>query len=321
MSATVIPPGRYPVPTDLAPESQAIFAMAAELGLFDDDASTVEGMRRVARAERPMMGTAPEVGEVEDKEIESDRGSLPIRIYRPPGEQPRRAILWLHGGGWVIGDLDHADTDCRWLCLETGSTVVSVDYGLAPEHRFPAGLNDAYSALSRLSAELASVPGPSRLVVGGDSAGGNLTAALCLMARARGGPKIDHQLLLYPVTSYECDSASYRQFADGYMLTRELMLRFWNLYTSGPDAGRHTFASVLRAPQLRGLPAATFVIAGCDVLRDEGESYAERLRLAGVPVDVLRYPGQLHGFWTYRGASDIATAVNAEIKERLDAVG
>jgi acetyl esterase len=99
------------------------------------------------------------------------------------------------------------------------------------------------------------------------------------------------------------------------------MLRFWDLYTRGADAGRHTFASVLRAPELRGLPAATFVIAGCDVLRDEGESYAERLRLAGVPVDVLRYPGQLHGFWTYRGASDVATAVNAEIKERLDASG
>jgi acetyl esterase len=318
---TVNPPGRHPVPTDLAPESQAIFAMAGDLGLLDHEAGTVEEMRSLARAERQMMGTAPAVGEVEDREIESNRGSLPIRIYRPPGERPRRAILWLHGGGWVIGDLDHADIDCRGLCLETGSTVVSVDYGLAPEHRFPEGLNDAYSALGWLAAELASVPGPSRLAVGGDSAGGNLTAALCLMARARGGPTVDHQLLLYPVTSYECDSASYRQFADGYMLTRELMLRFWDLYTPGPDAGRHTFASVLRAPELRGLPAATFVIAGCDVLRDEGESYAERLRLAGVPVDVLRYPGQLHGFWTYRGATDIATAVNAEIKESLDASG
>jgi acetyl esterase len=319
MCTIVNPPHVDPVPPDLAPESRAIIAMAGELGLLDQDASTVDGLRSLARAERPMMGPAPEVGEVHDMEIESTRGSLPIRIYRPPGEPPRRAILWLHGGGWVIGDLDHADVDCRGLCLETCSTVVSVDYGLAPEHRFPDGLNDAYSALSWLSAELASVPGPQQLVVGGDSAGGNLTAALCLMARTRGGPTIDNQLLLYPVTSCECDTASYRDFAEGYLLTRETMLRFWSLYTRGPDAARHTFASVLRAPELRGLPAATFVIAGCDVLRDEAESYAERLRLAGVPVDILRYPGQLHGFWSYRGACDIPAAVNAEINASLNA--
>jgi acetyl esterase len=312
-------PGRHPTPPDLAPESLAILGRFEELGLHDFEDSTVAGMRSLAVAEGALMGSAPQVGEVEDLTIESTRGELPIRIYRPPGEAPRQTILWLHGGGWVIGDLDHADNDCRGLCLETGSTVVSVDYGLAPEHRFPEGLHDAYSALSWLSAELASAPGPTRLVVGGDSAGGNLTAALCLMARAKGGPTIDHQLLLYPVTSYECDTASYRGFADGYLLTREAMLRFWGLYTLGPDAGRHTFASVLRAPELRGLPAATFVIAGCDVLRDEAESYAERLSLAGVRVDVLRYPGQLHGFWTYRGCSEIAGTVNAAIRESLEA--
>jgi acetyl esterase len=312
-------PRADPVPPDLAPESRAILALAGELGLLEQQPSTVAELRSLARAERPMMGTTPAVGDVQDQVIASSRGSLPLRIYRPPGEPPRRAILWLHGGGWVVGDIDHADVDCRGLCLETRSTVVSVDYGLAPEHPFPAGLEDAYSALSWLGTELASVPGPRQLVVGGDSAGGNLAAALCLMARARGGPTIDHQLLLYPVTSYECDTASYRQFAEGYLLSREMMLRFWSLYTRGPDAGRHSFASVLRAPELRGLPAATFVIAGCDVLRDEAESYAERLRLAEVHVEILRYPGQLHSFWSYRGASDIPTAVNAEIKASLDA--
>jgi acetyl esterase len=157
------------------------------------------------------------------------------------------------------------------------------------------------------------------LVVGGDSAGGNLAAALCLMARERGGPTVDNQLLLYPVTSSECDTSSHREFAEGYLLTREMMQRFWSLYTRAPDAGRDGLASVLLARELLGLPAATFVVAGCDVLRDEAESYAQRLRLAGVPVEVLRYPGQLHGFWTYRGASDIAKAVNAEIRASLDA--
>jgi acetyl esterase len=304
--------------SDLAPESRAIFTMAAELGLLDRDTSTVHALRSLARAERPMMGTPPTVGSVEDKEIESTRGSLQIRVYQPPGEVPRRAILWLHGGGWVIGDLDHADNDCRGLCLETRSTVVSVDYRLAPEHRFPEGLEDAYSALGWISAELASRAG-TQLVVGGDSAGGNLTAALCLMARARGGPKIDNQLLLYPAASSECDTSSHREFAEGYLLTREMMQRFWALYTTGPEAARDSLASVLRAPDLHGLPAATFVIAGCDVLRDEAESYAQRLRIAGVPVEVLRYRGQLHGFWSYRGASDIASAVNAAINESLDA--
>jgi acetyl esterase len=293
--------------------------MAAELGLLDHGTTTVEGLRSSARAERAMMGTCLTVGSVEDREIQSTRESLRIRIYRPPGESSRRAILWLHGGGWVIGDLDHADNDCRGLCLETRSTVVSVDYRLAPEHRFPEGLEDAYSALEWLSAELASVPGTRQLVVGGDSAGGNLAAAVCLMARERGGPTVDNQLLLYPVTSSECDTSSHRDFAEGYLLTREMMQRFWSLYTRTPDAGRDSLASVLRATELVGLPAATFVVAGCDVLRDEAESYAERLRLAGVPVEVLRYSGQLHGFWTYRGASDIAKAVNSEIRASLDA--
>jgi acetyl esterase len=293
--------------------------MADELGLLDHDTSTVEGLRSSARVERLMMGTPLTVGSVEDRQIQSTRGSLRIRIYRPPGRSSRRAILWLHGGGWVIGDLDHADNDCRGLCIETRSTVVSVDYRLAPEHRFPEGLEDAYSALEWLSVELASVPGTQQVVVGGDSAGGNLAAAVCLMARERGGPTVDNQLLLYPVTSSECDTSSHRDFATGYLLTREMMRRFWSLYMDAPDAGRDSLASVLLATELLGLPAATFVVAGCDVLRDEAESYAERLRLAGVPVELLRYPGQLHGFWTYRGATDIAKAVNAEIRASLDA--
>jgi acetyl esterase/lipase len=293
--------------------------MAGELGLLDHDTSTVEGLRSSALAERAMMGTPLTVGSVEDIDIQSTGGLLRIRIYRPPGESSRRAILWLHGGGWVIGDLDHADNDCRGLCLETRSTVVSVDYRLAPEHPFPEGLEDVYSALEWLSTELASAPGTQQLVVGGDSAGGNLAAAVCLMARQRGGPTVDNQLLLYPVTSSECDTSSHRDFAEGYLLTREMMQRFWSLYTRATDAGRDSLASVLRATELLGLPAATFVVAGCDVLRDEAESYAERLRLAGVPVEVLGYSGQLHGFWTYRGASDIAKAVNSEIRASLDA--
>jgi acetyl esterase len=306
----------YPVPPGLAPESRAILAMCHELGLFDFDAGTVEGLRTLALAERPMLGTVIDACETEEKEIELPGGPVRIRVYRAIGTPARRAILWIHGGGWVIGDLDHADVDCRGLCVETDSMVVSVEYVLAPEHPFPEGLNEAYAALGWLSEQLAG--SATQLVVGGDSAGGNMAAALCLMARERGGPKIDHQLLLYPVTSSSCDTNSYGEFADGYLLTRKTMEYFWDLYAGDLDARRDPFASVLGATDLSGLPAATVVIAGCDVLRDEGESYAERLRLAGVPTEVFRYPGHLHGFWTYRGASDIATEVNKRIRERFD---
>lgn len=311
-------PSLDPIPPGLAPESRAIFAMAGELGLLDYDTGTVAGLRALTRAERPMLGEAPELSHIENREIGSPGGPLPIRIYRPPGETPERAILWLHGGGWVVGDLDQADNDCRGLCLETGSTVVSVGYRLAPEHPFPAGLEDAYAALGWLAERLAGEPVAPQLVVGGDSAGGNLAAALCLMARARGGPRIKHQLLVYPVTGCGCDTTSYREFAEGYLLTRETMLRFWTLYAGAQDP-RDPLASVLLAPAPSGLPAATFVVAGCDVLRDDAEAYAERLAGAGVAVRVLRYPGQLHGFWSYRGASKIAADVNAEIRASLDA--
>jgi acetyl esterase len=306
------------IPPDLAPESREIFTQMATLGLLDQETATVEEMRALALAERPLMGSPPPVAQVEEVEIETPAGALAVRLYRPSGPEPERAILWMHGGGWVLGDLDHTDVDCRGLCRDTGSLVASVDYRLAPEHPFPAGLEDAHAALRWLSAELGSAGGPRRLVVAGDSAGGNLAAALCRLARERGGPAIDHQLLIYPATSYDCDSESHLRFADGYVLTRKAMLEFWELYTQGPAAGHHALASVLRAPDLRGLPAATFVVAGCDVLRDEAEAYADRLRTAAVPVDVLRYPGQLHSFWTYAGVSDIARVVNADIRASFE---
>jgi acetyl esterase len=307
------------VPADLAPESREIFTEMAAMGLLDHEADTVEQMRALAFAERPLMGPPAEVGAVEDLEIETAAGALSIRLYRPQDTSPQRAILWLHGGGWVLGGLDHTDTDCRGLCRDTGSLVASVDYRLAPEHPFPAALDDAYSALCWLSARLAYAGDPIPLIVGGDSAGGNLSAALCLLEKERSGSRIDHQLLIYPATDYACDTDSQRVFGEGYVLTREAMRVFWDHYTGGPEGGRHPHVSVLRAPDLHGLPPATIVIAGCDVLRDEGEAYANRLRVAGVPVRVLRYPGQLHSFWTYAGVTDIARTVNADIRASLEA--
>ena len=304
-------------PADLAPESRAVFARMTELGLFDLEFETVAQMRAVAPAEEPLMGRKPAVERVEEVEIETAAGALALRVYHPP-DRPRRTILWLHGGGWVLGDLDHTDGDARGLCRDTGSTVVSVDYRLAPEHPFPAGLEDAYATLAWLDADLGSGSGRRPLVVGGDSAGGNLSAALCLLARSRGGPAIDRQLLIYPVTDCGCDTGSQRRFAEGYLLTREVMERFWRLYAGGGAGGRDPLASVLRAPDLGGLPPATLVLAGCDVLHDEGEEYGERLVAARVPVDVLRYPGQVHGFWTYAGVADMARTVNAQIRASFE---
>lgn len=289
-----------------------------ELGLLDIEADTVDQIRNVAKAEGPVIGTGPAVKRVEEIDIEGPGGTLPLRIYHPSSPDPRRAILFLHGGGWVLGDLDHADADCRRLCADTGSLVVAVDYRLAPEDPFPAGLEDAYAALGWLAEKVGSTSGPRRLVVGGDSAGGNLTAAVTLLARERGGPAIDHQLLIYPVTDRDFETDSYCKFGDGYLLTRVAMELFWTSYVPAASGSTDPLAAVLRAEDLSGLPAATVVVAGCDVLRDEAEAYGLRLRLADVRVDVLRYPGQLHGFWTYGGASDIGRRVNADVLTSLE---
>jgi acetyl esterase len=310
-----------PVPPDVAPESARILTRMHELGLADLPAETVADLRALSRAEAPLIGPPREVGSVEDLLVDRDGevGAMTVRVYRPPG-QVERAILWLHGGGWVLGDLESADSACRSLCLDTSAMVVSVDYRLAPENPFPAGLEDCFDALRWLDREVAADAEPVPLVVGGESAGGNLAAALCLLARQRSGPSIDHQLLLYPVIDRDFDTASYRAFADGYGLSREQMRRFWDHYLPGsepePEGG---LVSVLRAADLRDLPPATIVIAGCDVLRDEGEAYAMRLRVAGVPVALLRYAGQIHGFWTYSAVSDLSRAVNEDIRGSLAA--
>jgi acetyl esterase len=300
------------IPADLAPESRRIMAAFADLGLLDREADTVSEIRALAAAEAPVIGTGPPVL-VEEATVDDPGVPVPLRIYQPPGPQASRAILFLHGGGWVLGDLDHADADCRRLCVDTGSMVVSVDYRLAPEHPYPAALEDAYAALTWLDAKIERTPGLNRLIVGGDSAGGNLAAALTLYAKERGGPRIDRQLLIYPVTDCDFETGSYAAFGDGYLLTKDAMELFWDAYAGDLDPRDVPLIAVLRAEDLRGLPPATVVIAGADVLRDEGEAYAARLRLSGVPVDVLRYPGQLHSFWTYGGVTDIGRRVNADI--------
>ncbi|HIG00948.1 MAG TPA: alpha/beta hydrolase, partial [Myxococcales bacterium] len=210
-------------------------------------------------------------------------------------------------GGFVIGDLDTHDGTCRELAVGAECLVVSVDYRLAPEHPFPAAPEDCYAATAWLAEHCAELGGdPARLAVGGDSAGGNLAAAVALMARERGGPPLAHQLLIYPVTDYGFDTASYRENAEGYMLTRPLMEWFWNHYLADPAQGDNELASPLRAASLAQLPPATVITAEFDPLRDEGEAYAQRLSEAGVKTEMTRYDGVFHGFFGMGAAIDKA---------------
>ncbi|HSG89540.1 MAG TPA: alpha/beta hydrolase [Pseudomonadales bacterium] len=250
---------------------------------------------------RAMQPPAPEieVGAVEDRVVPTPSGDVPVRIYRPAGTGPFPLHVHYHGGGWVIGDLDTHDADCRELCRGAGCVVVAVDYRLAPEHRFPAAPEDCYAATcwaAEHAADLGARPGP--ISVGGDSAGGNLAAVVSLMARDRGGPQIALQLLIYPVTDAAMDTVSYRDNADGYLLSADSMSWFWDHYCPDASLRLDPLASPLHAPDLSGLPPALVMTAEFDPLRDEGEAYAERLRAAGVRVDVRRFDGLIHGFFS-----------------------
>jgi acetyl esterase len=227
--------------------------------------------------------------------------------------------MFVHGGGWALGSVELADPLCRALCRASGMLVASVDYRLAPEHPFPAGLDDAYSALVWLDANaerLGAIRG--QLAVCGDSAGGNLAAALALKARDLKGPDIALQVLIYPALDPMLGAVSYERLAKGYGLTREDMRNFWDLYLPSPDEAANPYASPLQASDLRGLAPAFVLTAEFDPLVDEGERYAAMLRAAGVPARATRYPGMIHGFMSYLGWIDAARSAVAECGQALE---
>lgn len=239
--------------------------------------------------------------EIEDREIPvGPTGITRIRIVRPCGSAPRRpVVLYVHGAGWVMGDVDTHDRLIREIAHGTNAVVVFVDYDRAPEQRYPGTLEQLYSATAYVAghAEAFDVD-PTRLAVAGDSVGGNMAAAVSLLCKERGGPAIRFQLLLYPVMDADFETPSYREFAHGPWLTREAMKWFWNTYLPDASKRRHRFASPLRGTtqQLSSLPPALIVTAENDVLRDEGEAYAVRLAEAGVEVAALRCLGTIHDF-------------------------
>ena len=223
---------------------------------------------------------------------------VPVRIYNPNPEQTLPGLVYLHGGGWVIGDLETHDHVCRKLANAANCVVVSVDYRLAPEFPFPIPVDDCYTALVWVVAQAARLGiNPAKIAVGGDSAGGNLSAVLALKARNENGPAICHQLLMYPATDASFDTPSYTENEEGYMLTRKSMEWFWHHYIGDDTDTSLEYVSPLRATDLSNLPPATVVTAEFDPLRDEGESYAMRLQEAGNQVTVRRYDGVVHGFF------------------------
>jgi acetyl esterase len=267
----------------------------------------------------------PAIGTVRDVVAEGPLGLIPLRLYRPAGvpDAVRLPVyVYFHGGGWVIGDLESHDVLCRQLTAESGACVIAVDYRLAPEHKFPAATDDAWAATRWTVAHAAELGvDAARLAVGGDSAGGNLAAAVALMARDAGGPPVALQVLIYPVTDVGRESPSYTDFADGYLLTRDSMRWFTAHYLSKPADGADWRASPLRAPSLAGLPPALVITAGFDPLRDEGAAYATRLREAGVTVDYVAFGGMIHGFVGMGRVLDTAlravTLIGASLRQAL----
>jgi acetyl esterase len=283
----------------LDPQAQAFLEQLAAAGAPPLHELSVEEARQVIVQLFGTTGAPEAVGAVQNRTIPGAAGEMPTRIYTPSGTGPFPVLVYFHGGGWVIGNLDAYDATCRALTNAAGCIVVAMEYRLAPEHKFPAAPEDCYAATQWVAANAAAIGGdPARLAIGGDSAGGNLTAVVAHMARDRGGPALRYQLLVYPVTDYHFDTASYRENAEGYLLTKDAMVWFWNHYLRSTTDGTNPLASPLRAANLRGLPPAMVLTAEFDPLRDEGEAYAARLQEAGVPVTLRRYEGMIHGFFS-----------------------
>lgn len=272
---------------------------------------------RLAAAARPLPQGAP-VARVENRAVPGPAGDIPVRIYYPSEQTPLPVLVWYHGGGWVLGSLDGSDHTCRELANTAGCIVVSVDYRLAPEHKFPACPDDCEAAYSWVCENAASLGGdPRRVAVGGDSAGGNLAAVVSLRARDGGRPLPVFQLLIYPVTDSDFTRPSYVSNAEGYQLTLVSMQWFWEQYVSSVEEMEHPHAAVLRAADLHGLPPALIVTAEFDPLRDEGEAYGQRLREAGVPATISRYDGMIHGFFGQFTVIDKGRVAMHEASEAL----
>jgi acetyl esterase len=301
----------------LDPQVIKILKEAESLGLpAYQDLSPTEARKQMLDQAPPVQPNLS-VKKVVDRKIPGPKGDIPIRLYYPAGDGPFAVLVYFHGGGWVIGDLDTHHGFCHALAKTSGCLVVAVDYRLAPEHRFPAAVEDAYAATQWVAENPGLIQAdPDRFAVCGDSAGGHLAAVVSMMARDRQGPRIDLQVLIYPITDCRFDTPSYDQNQAGYMLTRDMMKWFWNhfIYESQAD---DPYACPLRAENFNDLPAALILTAEYDPLRDEGEAYGKKLQEGGVNVALSRYPGMIHGFIRMTAVLDKANDALDQVAGKL----
>src|SRR5690606_20651174 len=291
------PPGaaaRFPPPTHtevmcmaLDDATTAFLDQMAESGAKPLHEMTPAEARGLGETLRGLYGPGPQMKQVRDLRVPVDGGDIAVRVLTPT-ESPRGVLVYYHGGGWVIGAIDEFDTLGRVLAERTGMTTVLVDYRLAPEHRYPTAVVDSWAALRWVAANRAELAPSGPRVDCGDSAGGNISAVMALRAKAAGGPAIDLQVLVYPVTDADFDNETYLEPANQLMLTRDAMIWFWDHYAPDPAVRAEPDASPIKAPDLAGLPPAVVLTAEHDVLREEGEAYARRLAWAGVPVQHRR---------------------------------
>jgi acetyl esterase len=296
------------------PQVRAYLDAVAASGIPPVQELTPAEARRNAEVAAPLLaGPPPPLHRVEDRVI----AGVPVRVYAPAAAGPLPVVTYFHGGGWVVCSLDTHDPVCRRMAAATPCLVVAVDYRLAPEHGFPAAVDDCWTVTSWLSANAGKLGGDrERLAVAGDSAGGNLAAVMAMRARDA-GIRLRHQLLVYPVTDCDLDTESSLANATGYGLTRDAMAWYWGHYVPDPAARTHPDASPLRAGSLAGVAPATVVVCELDPLRDEGVAYARKLKAGGVPARISTYGGMIHGFIRMYAVIDRSQDLSDEIAQSL----
>lgn len=308
----------------LNPQAKQVLDMMAASGQPTMDQMSPAEARSAFGLGLKMLQSKPDpVAEVRDLAVPGLAGQIPTRYYRPHGTTADAVLplcLFFHGGGFVIGDLDAYDSLCRRFTNLSGCAVLSVDYRLAPEAPFPAAVDDCWAVTQWAATQADALKiDADRIAVAGDSAGGNLAAVTCLLARDAGGPKIAYQVLIYPVSDMQGETESAVRNADGYFLTADLMRYFLGHYLSDAMHAADWRASPLRAPKLKGLPPASVLVCGYDPLHDDGVRYAEALKRAGVPVSLTELPDQIHGLFSLDGAIPAAGEALAALSKELKA--
>jgi acetyl esterase len=307
------------------PEAQRVLEIIMELEGHVVSPVPIEQMRALMSVRtRTLAADPPEVGRIVNRDIDTDAGTVPVRIYYPniDTDKPLPAFIYCHGGGFVVGDCDMVETICSTICQDAAIIVASVNYRLAPEHPFPAGLEDTMAVIKWIAGHSDSIgTDTNSLAVGGDSAGGNLAAAALQVFANELGDAIRYQVLVYPVTDLTCGQASYEDLGTGYPLTKERMANYIAQYLGDPSLATDPHASPLLAETVADQPPALVIVAGLDPLVDEGVAYGERLRTAGVAAEIIEVADHPHGFlgWTRdaQAARDMLALIGQRLREHL----